>query len=488
MAERNAALGITRYGAYLPRLRLQRKAVADANAWFDASLQGLARGERTMCNWDEDAITMAVEACADCLGAAPGPRPAALVLASTSLPFLDRQNSVLVAEALNLGAPGLRTLDVAASQRAATSGLMAALDMAAAGRGEVLLVASEHRKTRCGSREEMLYGDGAAAVALGTEGVVAELVATASEPVDFVDHYRAEGYGFDYGWEERWIRDEGLMKIVPRATRAVLEAAGVAPGDVAHYVVPTDQAAVPAAIAKKVGIRAEAVADNLPATVGITGAAHPILLLAQRLEQAAPGDLLLVTGFGQGCDALLFRATAAVRDRRPARGVSGALAARRPEANYGKFQAFNDLVDRELGKRAEADKQSYLAAMYRNRGLVNGFVGGRCTACGTVQIPKQNYCVNPECNAYDTQADHPMAGARGRVATWTADRLTFDFNPPAYFGLVVFEGGGRLMMDMTEVDPKTFDTGTEVSVHFRVKQVDPQRGFRKYFWKAIPTT
>ncbi len=80
-----------------------------------------------------------------------------------------------------------------------------------------------------------------------------------------------------------------------------------------------------------------------------------------------------------------------------------------------------------------------------------------------------------------------MAGQRGKVATWTADRLTFDFNPPAYFGMVVFECGGRLMMDMTEVDPATFDTGAAVSVHFRIKQIDSQRGFRKYFWKAIPT-
>src|SRR5512142_439111 len=139
MAARNGTVGITRYGAYLPRLRLQRQSVADANAWFDASLKGLAKGERTMCNWDEDTITMAVEACTDCLATPSAQRPSAVVLASTTLPFLDRQNSVLLAEALNLGAPGLRTLDVASSQRAGTSGMLAAIDMAAAGRGEVLL-------------------------------------------------------------------------------------------------------------------------------------------------------------------------------------------------------------------------------------------------------------------------------------------------------------------------------------------------------------
>ena len=58
MAEKNE-VGILAFGAYLPRLRLSRKAVADANAWFAPGLKGLAKGERTMCNWDEDSVTMA---------------------------------------------------------------------------------------------------------------------------------------------------------------------------------------------------------------------------------------------------------------------------------------------------------------------------------------------------------------------------------------------------------------------------------------------
>ena len=46
--------GMLAFGAYVPRLRLSRKAVAEANAWFNPALKGLAKGERGMCNWDED--------------------------------------------------------------------------------------------------------------------------------------------------------------------------------------------------------------------------------------------------------------------------------------------------------------------------------------------------------------------------------------------------------------------------------------------------
>ncbi len=59
-------------------------------------------------------------------------------------------------------------------------------------------------------------------------------------------------------------------------------------------------------------------------------------------------------------------------------------------------------------------------------------------------------------------------------------------DPPAYFGLVEFDGGGRTMVDFSEVDPETFDVGTEVQMRFRLKFLDKRRGMRHYFWKAVP--
>ncbi len=94
--------GILAYGAYVPRLRLQRKAIAAANGWFNPALRGQARGERAIANWDEDSITMSVEAARDCLAGADRGALAAVVMASTTHPFDDRQNAGVVANALNL--------------------------------------------------------------------------------------------------------------------------------------------------------------------------------------------------------------------------------------------------------------------------------------------------------------------------------------------------------------------------------------------------
>ena len=474
--------GITAYGAYIPRGRLNKQEIAVANSWFDAGLKSLGKGERAICNWDEDSITMAVEAANNCLASKSDNGLSSLYMASTTYPFLDRQNSVVVSEALNLNKE-LRTMDVGASQRAATSALIALLESSV--NGSAMLVASEHRRSKAGSRAEMLWGDAAAAVLVGSDNVIAECLAVETLAVDFVDHYRGEDSSFDYDWEERWIRDEGFMKSVPKVVNNLLECASVTAEQIGHFILPTDQARTPAAMAKALGINPEAVVDNQISEVGVAGAAQPILLLAKTLENAAPGDHILLIGFGQGCDAILFKATDAIKSYSPKLGVSAAIGRRREENNYNKFLSFNNLVERDIGKRGEVDKQTYLSGYNRRKDLLTGFMGGKCRECGTVQIPREKYCVNPECNALDSQDAYSFSDKRGTVATWTADRLTFDWSPPAYFGMVEFEGGGKIMMDFTEVEEGTIDSGSKVSVHFRIRQFDPARGFRKYFWKAV---
>ena len=476
-------IGITGYGAYLPRLRLQKNVIAEANSWFDSSLNSLSSGERTMCNWDEDAITMAVEAVRDCFSGSSGSDLSGLLFASTSFPFIQRQNSVVVAEAAGLPAT-VRTMDLTGSTRAGASGVLAAMDMVNGSDQDVMVVASERRKSQCGSRQEMAYGDGAVALQLGKQNVIAQVLGTYSTAVDFVDQYRSDGFEFDVEWEERWIRDEGYHKLVPDAASAVLAQAGVKATEVTFFALPCLQQRVAKSTAKKVGVNPEAVVDNLIGQCGNTGSAQPLLLIASALETAKAGDLILAVGFGQGCDAILLRCTEQIEKHQTGLAVSGQLARGKSESNYFKYQSFNNLCKQDLGKRSEVDKITYLSALYRNRKLLNGFVGGKCERCGTVQIPKTRYCVNPDCKAYSSQVDYPLANSMGRVVTWTADSLTFDFNPPAYFGLVEFEEGGRLMVDFTEVDPESFDTATPVSMHFRVRQIDERRGFRRYFWKA----
>src|SRR3546814_7888293 len=84
--------GILSFGAYVPITRLQRSAIHATNQWFAPGLGGLAKGERATANWDEDSITMAVEAARDALEGMDRSAIERVLIASTTLPFADRQN------------------------------------------------------------------------------------------------------------------------------------------------------------------------------------------------------------------------------------------------------------------------------------------------------------------------------------------------------------------------------------------------------------
>ena len=59
-------IGITSYGGYIPKLRLDRMSVFQSMGWFAPAIIMVAQGERSFCYWDEDSLTMAVAAARDC--------------------------------------------------------------------------------------------------------------------------------------------------------------------------------------------------------------------------------------------------------------------------------------------------------------------------------------------------------------------------------------------------------------------------------------
>lgn len=479
--------GISAFGGYVPRLRLARKAIADAHAWADPAIKGRGKGERSFCNWDEDTVTMGVEAARDCLGA-DAQRPGAVYFASTSFPFAERQNAGILATALSLDGD-CASLDVTGSQRAGTSALLQALSAVAGGLvDQALVVAADKRRAKASSPGEFAYGDAAAALQVSADDGVLKFLAGHSVTVDFIDHFRAAEESFEYTWEERWIRDEGLAKIVPPAIDKALAKAGLQGAEVRHFCMPSTIGRAVQGIAKQCGIAAEAVRDNLAAEMGEAGVAHPLAMLLHTLEgDVRVGDKVVVAAFGQGCDVLVFEVTPALAQMAARRGIRGSLAAGKSTDNYHQYLAFNDLITLEKGMRAETpDYKTALTVTYRKRDMLLGLVGGRCSRCGTVQFPRADVCVNPQCRAHHSQEPYPFRDEPAQVLTWSADYLTYIPNPPSHFGLITFDNGGRFMTDFTDVDVGELEVGTRVRMMFRIKSVDSIRGFVRYFWKAVP--
>jgi 3-hydroxy-3-methylglutaryl CoA synthase len=459
---------------------MDRAAIAAAHMWALPSLKGLAKGERSVAGWDEDSITMSVEAARACLSNAQG-NVDTLLFASTTPVFSDLQNATMVVEALEVPA-SISTLDVCGSLRAGTSALLNALRSNA--QNTTLVVAADNRIAKPGSVQEMQYGAGSVALLVGTNNPIARLIGSASNAVQFVDHFRAHGEKFDYYWEERWIRDEGYLKIVPQTVNRVFDQVGLKGDAIDYFCMPGTIGGIAAAVAKKLRIKPEAVVDNLASKCGDTGAPHPLLMLALALEKAAPGQRILVVGFGAGCDALLFEVTDAITRYQSASTVSATLARGVTDKNYMKMLSFSDQVELDWGMRAEMDSKAALTQLYRVHDQIGKFSGGKCKACNAVQFPRMPACVN--CGSTEPQEPYSLVNEPAKVATFTADWLTYYPSPPMYAGLVQFENGARLVMEMVDVDPANFDIGTPLRFVYRIKEKDARRHYNRYFWKAVP--
>ncbi len=479
-------IGITSYGAYIPRYRLKRMAIFQSMGWFAPGIMMTAQGERSMCNWDEDSITMAVAAARDCLIGRDKSKLDGLFMASTTMPFADRQNAGVVATALNLR-EDIITADFTASQKAGTSALISAIEAVKSKEHDHVLVATaDRRETKAAYFYEMWFGDGAAALSVGNEDVIAEFLGSYSVSRDFVDHYRGSTNKFDYVWEERWARDEGYSKIIPEAVNGLLNKLNLTIDDVDKIAYPCFFKAEHKKIAKKLGAAPEKVVDNMHEVCGETGTAHAILMLAEALENAKPDDRILVAGFGQGCNALLFRATKNITNLAVRNGVSGTLAHKESTDNYTRFLKFRDLISVEMGIRAEAPTQTAMTTLYRNRKMILGMVGGKCRKCDTPQFPKMDICVNPHCGAHHSQDEFEFADMPAKVKTFTGDLLSVSVDPPHIYGMVQFDQGGRYMADFTDCKLDDIKVGLPVKLVFRKRSEDKARGFVNYFWKATP--
>jgi 3-hydroxy-3-methylglutaryl CoA synthase len=482
-------VGITSYGGYIPRYRLNRMIIVQNMAWYFPVIMAVAQGEKAVANWDEDAMSMAVAASYDCMAGKDRKSLDGVYLASTTLPFADRMNAGIIATALNAPEGGAANADFSACLRAGTTASIAAIEaIKAGGKKNVLVVAADQRRAKMATLQEMFYGDGAAALLFGKDNVIAEFKGSYSLSCDFVDHYKGYGKEFDYGWEERWIRDEGYGKIIPQAIAGFLKKTGMSIGDFFKVIYPCYFSGTHKDIAKKIGIDPSKAQNNLHAVCGDTGTAHPLVMLVAALEEAKPGDKLLVASFGQGCDVLAFDVTEKIKDIKGPKGIKGHLANKVDLVSYQRFSKFRDLITADLGIRGEANPNTSLTTLWRNRKMILGLVGAKCKQCGTPQFPPSPMCIKPDCGTVNEFEDYEFANRKAKVLMFTGDMLSASVDPPAVYGLVGFDGGGRTLLDFTDCDINQIKVGMPVKLSFRRRSIDKVRGFTGYFWKAIPQT
>ncbi len=476
-------IGIKSFGAYIPRYRMNRKVIAQAIGWF-SPVGG--KGERAVANFDEDAITMAVAAGMDCLGDLDNSHIDALYLASTTLPYKERQNAGIVSAALALK-DDVHTADVTSSVKSGTAALIAAFNAVKAQNAqEAMVAATDMRLGKPASPEESAFGDGAAAFLVSDKDVVASFEGSYSLSYDFVDIRRDEKDRFGKTWEPRWVRDEGYFKMIPEVISGLLKKYNLDIKDFSKVIYPCPNSRDAAAMAKKLGMDPSQITDDLQTVVGNTGSAYAPMMFVNALQEAKPGDKILVASFGNGCDALYFQVTDKIKQLKHIKGVKGYLNIRADLTNYIQYLVFRDILPVETGIRGEHVPPTQLSQTWRLRDTIMGLYGCKCQKCGTPQYPVSRVCVNPDCEAVDQMELYRFANRKGTVISYTSDNLAFTPNPPQSYCIIDFEGGGRNQFDFTDCNPSQLSVGMSVTMTFRRKYYDANRSIYFYYWKAVP--
>ncbi len=468
-------VGIVSFGAYIPRYRLPREIIS--RHWRQSG----GKGEKAVAGFDEDSFTMAFEAALNCLDGFDADALRAetrfACLATTTPPYHEKAAAGLLATALDLGRE-CRTLDSANTLRAATAGILAGIDAINAGAtGRALVAAADQRPAEPQSASEMSFGDGAAAVLLGSEECLAVLEGHVSINDEFLGTWRRDGdpyvQQFPGGFEMKF----GYQRVLMESISLLLDRQGLKPMDVSRLVVYSPNARAPQNVAKRLEMDPrKQIADAMLGNVGDTGCAQVLLTLARTLEEASPGDLIVVASYGDGSDALLFRVTEAIEQHRRRRGPSHYLARRRPMESYGRYSLFRDLV-----KSIPSPGASSPVVLWRETKQDLQFYGEKCGKCEAVQFPRQRVCV--ACGSKDNFVDHKLLH-RGVVHTFTNDYLHPSLDPPTTEAIVNVEGGGRVLLQMTDADPEQIRVGLEVEIVLR--KLHEGAGVKNYFWKARP--
>jgi uncharacterized OB-fold protein len=284
-------------------------------------------------------------------------------------------------------------------------------------------------------------------------------------------------------WEDRWIRDEGYTKFIPEAINGLLKKYKLSIKDFAKVVIPCIYLREHQGITKALQIDDKQVQKEMLTTVGDTGSSHALMMLVAALEDAKPGDKILVASYGNGADAMFFQVTEHIEKARNRRGTKKYLASRKDLTNYERYLAFREVLPMEMGLRGEVGI-SLISLMWRERRTILGLCGAKCKRCGTPQYPYLRVCVNPRCGAIDEMEYYRFSDKKGKLFSYTSDTLAYSVSPPEMYGHIDFEGGGRFAFNLTDCDLESLKMDMPMEMTFRRKYVDNVRGIHGYCWKA----
>ena len=332
-------VGVVGYGAYVPRYRLPAKEVA--RIWTDGQ-GGLPVVEKSVPGPDEDVVTMSIEAARNALLRAQikADQLRAVWVGSESHPYAVKPTSTIVAEAIG-AVPNTQAADWEFACKAGTEAMVAAMGMVGSGMADyALAIGMDTAQGRPGDPLEYTAAAGGAAYILGkAEESVATIEAAYSFVTDTPDFFRRADQKYpEHG--HRFTGEPAYFKHVTAAAEAMLEATQTSPQDYTYAVFHQPNAKFPQTVGSALGFTPEQIKTGLLVPmIGNTYSGAAIIGLTAILDEAKPGDRILMVSYGSGAgsDAMVIEVNELIEERKKLAISTLEYIQRRTEIDYAEY-------------------------------------------------------------------------------------------------------------------------------------------------------
>jgi hydroxymethylglutaryl-CoA synthase len=442
--------------------------------------RGANDGERSVANYDEDCVTMGVQAALNCLDGVDTSQIDALYFASTTAPYAEKQSASVIAKAIDLP-DSTFTADFGDSTRGAANALWAAVAAVKSGISrQVLVVAAD---MRLGDEDmEQNLGDGAATVLVGSSDLIATIEDASFSNSEIVDYWRNDKQRLVNSWEEGFIIAKGFSVLSVGTAKALMSKNDLSPERIAVAAIYAPNLRRQQDAATALGLNPKTQLANLYfKETGITGTPHCLISLYDALANVKPGDSILMTAYGDGAAAFWLKATAAIEDWE-GKGKSF-LNPKAYVPSYHKYAQWRGLI---ANAAVYGELPGSAPVMKREGKALISLFGSRCQVCGTVHYPPQEICSN--CHTAN-RFDLLKLPRQGKIFTYAEDYLFPKPNKPTIMAVVEFANGGRIFTQLTESEPQeTYapPSKLDMEVELVFRKIIDGSGFHHYWWKARP--
>jgi len=343
--------GVVGWGAYVPRYRVKMEEIARVWGWEPSIPKGLGVVEKAIAGPDEDSLTMGYEAALNAIRRA-GIDPSeikAVFFGSESKPYAVKPAATIIAEALGI-TPETMASDLEFACRAGSEGLRAALGLVEAGYMRyALAIGSDTAQANPGNVLEFTASSGAAAFVVGpaseSAAVLEGVYTYVTDTPDFWrgahSKYPLHGEGF--------TGEPAYFAHIIGAVKGLMEQLGLRPEDFDYAIFHQPNGKFPLRVGARLGIPKEKILPGLVTPViGNTYNGSALIGFARVLDQAKPGQRILVAPFGSGAgsDAYSFVVTDKVEERRDKAPSVDAYIERKKYVDYALYAKMRGIIER----------------------------------------------------------------------------------------------------------------------------------------------